>query len=189
MVLTYRRVDGSEQKRVAAYGLGAFFPGVEPGGFFFISLTQALSYLYDFTPDARLIWAASDRLRVFIHQSGVDEILFEAEEQALPYQAAEIAAMEERQASLEPPLFMNVPHHYQLIQHLVVDDAGDVWLYITSQERTGLLRLSATGSEQGFYPVAADFDVTSARVTVANGSLHVMVPGRESTAIHRAELP
>ena len=189
MVLTYRRVDGSEQRQVAAYDLGEFFPGVEPGAFFFINPTQAPSYLYDFTPDARLLWAASDRLRVLVEQEGVDRTLFEAEATALPYPATEIAAMEERQANLEPPLFINVPRHYRLIQHLVVSDAGDVWLYVMSQERTGLLRLSPTGSERGFYQVAADFDVLSARVAVANGSLYFMVPSQESTAIYRVELP
>jgi hypothetical protein len=189
MTLTYREADGSERRRVAAFDLGEFFPGVEPGGFFFIHPTQAPSYLYDFTPNARLLWAVSDRLRVLVDQEGVDETLFEAKATALPYPATEITAMEERQASLQPPLFMNVPHHYQLIQHLVVSDVGDIWLYVTSQERTGLLRLSPTGSEQSFYPVSADFDVLSARIAVANGGLYFMVPSRESTEIYRVELP
>ena len=84
---------------------------------------------------------------------------------------------------------MNVPDSYQLIHHLVVAESGDVWLYVMSQERTGLQRLSATGEEKGFYTVDADFDLLSARLTTANGLLYVMVPSRAETAIYTVELP
>ena len=186
--LTYRRTDGSEQRQLASYALGEFFPGVEPGVMFFINPTQARAYLYDFTPDGRLVWAVSDRLRVLVERDGGDEPLYEAVATALPYPADAIAAMEERQSGLHPPLFMNVPKSFQLIQHLVVTDSGDVWLYLTSQERTGLLRLSATGREIGFYTVEADFDVLAARLAIARGRLYFMVPGREETTIYTAEL-
>jgi hypothetical protein len=49
--LTHRSADGLEQSRVAAYGLGELFAGVEPGEMFFIGPTQARSYVYDFLPD------------------------------------------------------------------------------------------------------------------------------------------
>jgi hypothetical protein len=62
--LTYRGADGREQARVDGYRLGELFPGVEPGVRFFIRTTQARSYLYDFLPDGRLAWAASDKLEV-----------------------------------------------------------------------------------------------------------------------------
>jgi len=189
LVLTHRSTSGSEERQVASYFLGEFFPGVEPGGFFFINRTQAPGYLYDFTSDGQLVWVASDRLRVLIDRDGIDEMLFEAEATAVPFPADEIAAMEERQANLGPPLFMNVPHHYQVIQQLVVVESGDVWLCVVSEERTGLLRLSATGRERGFYAVDADFDIMSARVTTAPGRLYFMVPGRESTAIYWVALP
>jgi hypothetical protein len=187
--LTYRTADGSEVRAPASYELGDLFPGVEPGGFFFINRTQARSYLYDFTPDGRLVWAVSDRLRVLIDRDGVDATLYEVEATALPFPADSIAAMDRRQAELGPPLFMNVPDSYQLIHHLVVGESGDVWLYVMSQERTGLLRLSATGEEEGFFTVDADFDLSSARLTIANGLLYVMVPSRAETAIYTVELP
>jgi hypothetical protein len=186
--LTYRRSDGSEQRQLASYALGEFFPGVEPGGLFFINPTQARSYLYGFRPDGRLVWAASDRLRILVEQDGVDERLYEAEATALPFPADQIAEMEERQSGLRPPLFMNVPTSFQLVQHLVVDESGEIWLYLTSRERTGLLRLSSAGRERGFYTVEADFDVLSARLAVAGERLYFMVPGREETAIYSVGL-
>jgi hypothetical protein len=97
--------------------------------------------------------------------------------------------MAERQAGLRPPLFMNVPDRFQLVQHLVVAESGEVWLYLTSQERTGLLRLSETGREAGFYAVAADFDLLSARLTTANGRLYFMVPSSAETALYSVALP
>ena len=187
--LTYRGTDGSEQRQLASYDLGELFPGIEPGEMFFINPTQARAYVYDFAPDGRLVWAASDRLRVFSEQNGVDKSLFEAAATALPFPADQIAAMRERQASLSPPLFMNVPAHFQIVQHLNVDESGDIWLYLTSQERTGLLRLSSEGRERGFYTLAAGFDVLSARLTISDGRLYFMVPGREETAIYSVALP
>jgi hypothetical protein len=97
--------------------------------------------------------------------------------------------MKRRQAELGPPLFMNVPDSHQLIHHLVVAESGDVWLYVMSQERTGMLRLSVPGRETGLYTVDADFDLLSARLTIAGGRLYVMASSREETAIYSVELP
>jgi hypothetical protein len=187
--LTYRRADGSEARTVASYSLGEVFPGVEPGELFYVNPTQARTYRYDFTSDGRLVWLTSDRLRVLMDRDGVDVTLFEAAATAVPYPEDEIAAMAERQAGLRPPLFMNVPDRFQLVQHLVVAESGEVWLYLTSQERTGLLRLSETGREAGFYAVAADFDLLSARLTTANGRLYFMVPSSAETALYSVALP
>ncbi len=187
--LTSRRADGSEERQVASYALGEFFPGVEAGELFFINPVQARAYLYDFTPDGRLVWMASDRLRVLVSRNGVDETLFEAEVTALPFPEEERAALEERQARLGPPLFMNVPYRYQLVHHLFVAESGDVWLYLMSAERTGLLRLSSTGLERGFYTLDADFDVLSARLTEAGRRLYFMIRGPEGTAIYSVGLP
>jgi hypothetical protein len=187
--LSYRRADGTEERRPASYSLGEVFPGVQAGQDFFVNPTQARDYLYDFTPDGRLVWVASDRLRVLVDRAGVDEALFEAEAAALPFPADSIAALRERQARVPPPFFINVPDRYQLIHHLLVAESGDVWLYVTSQERRGLLRLSAAGRETGFYALAAEFDPLSARLTAANGRLYFMVPGREETAVYSVALP
>lgn len=189
--LSYRSVTGTEERRPASYPLGEVFPGVQAGRDFFVNPTQARTYLYDFTPEGRLVWAASDRLTVLVgrHRDGVDLMLFEAEATALPFPADSIAALRERQARVPPPFFMNVPERYQLIQHLLVAESGDVWLYITTRERTGMLRLSAAGRETGFFTLEAEFDPLSAHLTAANGRLYFMVPSRQETAIYSVALP
>lgn len=187
--LTHRGADGTEQRKLASYNLSEFFPGVEPGGFFFIRRTQARTYLYDFTPDGSLLWVISDRPQVFITRNGVDRTLFETDGTALPFPADQTAEMRERQADLSPPLFMNVPDSYQLVHHLLVDESGDVWLYLMSRERTGLLHLSSTGEERGFYTIEADFDMLSVRLAASRGQLYFMLPGREETAVYTVALP
>ena len=84
---------------------------------------------------------------------------------------------------------MNVPEDYQLIQHLLVDEEGDVWLYVMSVDRTGFLHLSDQGRELGFHAVEADFDLLSARVTAAEGRLYFLVTGRGETRILVADRP
>ena len=184
MSATFRRADGTEETRLASHPLNEEFPGVEPGGFFFLNPTQARSYVYDFLADGSVLWATSDELRVSVHGDGSNRVFYEAPATPVPFPEDEIAAMEGQQAELGPPLFMNVPHHHQLIHHLVVAESGEVWLYIKTQERTGLLRLSATGEETGFYAVEADFDLLEARLTLADGRMYFMSPGREETAIY-----
>jgi hypothetical protein len=187
--LTYRSADGREQARLASYPLSGLFPGLRAGEMFFIKRIQAPFYLYDFLPDGRLVWMTSDHLRVHVHQEDQDEVLFESEATPIPFPAEEIAALEERQASLDPPLFMNVPQHYQTIHHLFVDGSGNIWLYLMSHERTGFLRLSPRGRESGFFTVEAKIDLLSARIAEANGRLYFLVSGREETAIFSVGLP
>jgi hypothetical protein len=187
--LTYRGVDGRELREPASFDLGEYFPGVVPGGLFFIGRTQAPGYLYDFKPGGLLVWAASDNLRVLIDRAGMDETLFESAAEAVPFAADSITALRRRQAELGPPLFMNVPEQYQLIQHLVVSPTGDIWLNVRSQERTGLLRLSATGREVGFYTIDRQFEESSARLALANGRLYIMTRTRDETAVYTVELP
>jgi hypothetical protein len=191
--LTYRREDGTEETRLASYLLGEIFPGIEPGVDFFINPTQARNYLYDFLPDGSVLWAASDEMRVFVYgdpgeRDLGDEVFFEAPATPVPFPAVEIAALEERQAASNPPFFINVPTHYQLIHHLLVAESGEVWLYIQSQERTGLLRLSSTGEETAFISVEADFEVSEAHLALSNGQIYIMHPGREETAIYRLDI-
>ena len=84
---------------------------------------------------------------------------------------------------------MNIPDHYQLIQHLLVDETGDIWLYVLSQDRTGFLQLSDGGREIGFFEVEAEFDVTSARVTAANGRLYFLIAERDQTRVSVVDRP
>jgi len=155
---------------------------------FFINPTQARSYLYDFLPDGSVLWAVSDDLRVHISGDLGEGLFFEAPATPVPFPEDEIAALEERRAASSPPFFINVPSHYQLIHHLLVAETGEVWLYIQSQERTGLLRLSGTGEETGFFRVEADFDLLEAHLALANGHIYFMSPGREETVVYRLDV-
>ncbi len=187
--LTYRRADGSERVRLASYALADVFHGIEPGVDFFINSIQAPFYVYGFLPDGRVLWVVTDSSSVFVQQDLRIETFYEAQATPVSYPEDEIAAMEERQAQLPPPLFMNVPQRYQLVHHLEVEETGDVWLYLMSQERTGLLRLSPTGTEKAFYCIETELDMLSARLTLANGRLYVMSSGREETAIYTMTIP
>lgn len=188
-ILTYRDTNGRQLSRIAGYELGEFFPGIQPVGMFFIKPTQVRSYVYDFLPDGRLVWAVSDEVRVFVEGDQDYSPIFSADWNPRPFPASEIQAMKEQQAGLNPPLFMNVPENYQLIQYLIVDELGGIWIYVTSIERTGFVLLSDKGIEKGFYNVEADFDLLSARVTAAHGRLFFMVGGRNGTSIFSAERP
>lgn len=188
-VLTFRGKDGRQKERIAGYALGELFPGVEPGGMFFISRTQALTYHYDFLPDGRLAWAASNRAEVQVREGGKTLLLYSADLEPIPFPADEIQAMRERQASVGPPLFMNVPEEYQLIQHLLVDETGDLWVYLMSRSRTGFLHLTTQGREVGFYELEAEFDVLTARVTAAGGKIYFLVPDGEDTKVYVVDRP
>ena len=187
--LTYRDAEGLEQSRVAAYTLSELFPGVEPGGMFFIGPTQARSYVYDFLPDGSLVWAVSDEAQVHVRSAGEDDPVFSADWPALPFPPEQVELMREEQADLSPPLFMNVPEDYQLIQHLLVDETGDIWLYVVSLDRTGFLHLSDRGEEIDFHAVEADFDLPTARVTAAGGRLYFLVGERDEMRIYIADRP
>ncbi len=188
-VLSYRANDGQDLARLAGHDLRELFPGIVPGQLFFINPTQARAYLYDFLSDGRVVWTVSDEVRLKVYGDDGEVLRFAAQLSPLPYAEEEITAMRERQASLSSPLFMNLPEHYQLVQHLFVDGADNVWLYLTSRERTGFLRVSPGGKETGFFTVEADFDPLAARVCVAHGRLYFLVPGRKSAAVYRAPLP
>jgi len=187
--LTYRNPDGTERSRVASYALGTHFPGLQAGQMFFINRTQAPGYVYDFLSDGRLVWMATDSLTVRVRQGGEDRVLYEAETTPVPFPEDERAALEQRQARLSPPLFLNVPQHYQVAHHLSVAESGDIWVYLMSVERTGLLRLSVEGREIAFYDVDADFDMLSARLTIAGNRLYFLVAGPEETAVYTVAVP
>lgn len=82
--LNHRGIDGALIDRLASYDLREFFPGPVPGELFFIHPVQIRTYLYDFLPDGRIVWAASDRIRIRIrgHDGGRD--LFTASGTPLP---------------------------------------------------------------------------------------------------------
>ena len=188
-VFTTRSADGVETNRLRSFALREFFPGLDHGQMFFINATQLRSYLYDFDNNGRLIWAVSDRFELFVDERGGERRLFHKEAIAVPYPPEEIAALEALLAESEPPLFLNVPTHYQIIHQLMVDDEGDVWLYVVSQEHCGVLRISSAGALNGSYHLEAGFDPMSARLTAANGRLYFLVGSRGGTEIFVVDVP
>ncbi|MFC1639436.1 hypothetical protein ACFL3B_01575 [Gemmatimonadota bacterium] len=188
-VLTSRNADGMELDRLESFDLGEFFPGVEPGETFWINPTQVRSYLYDFDARGRLVWAVSDRLKVFASEQGSQRLLYDTPATAIPYPEEDVAALETRQAAVGAPFFMNVPTDFQIIHHLVVDETGAIWLYVKSQEHTGFLRLSAAGDVTGSYRVESEFDIMEARVAVANGRLYFLDGAREEVKVFVVDLP
>jgi hypothetical protein len=84
---------------------------------------------------------------------------------------------------------MNVPENYQLIQHLLVDETGDIWLYVLSPDRKGFLHLSDNGEELDFHAVDADFHLLTARVTAQGGRLYFLAGGKDETRIFVADRP
>lgn len=188
-VLTYRKANGQQLSRIAGYELAEFFPGIRPGELFFINPTQLRSYVYDFSSQGQLIWAVTDEVRIYVEDDPKDTLLFSADWNPFPYPEAEIQAMQEQQAGLNPPLFMNVPKNYQLIQHLLVDETSDIWIYVMSKERTGFVHLSNKGIEKGFYTVEAEFDLLDVRIAAADGCFYFMVGGQDGTRIYVAERP
>ncbi|MGD8277533.1 MAG: hypothetical protein PVH00_05880 [Gemmatimonadota bacterium] len=186
--LTYRNVDGTERDRPASLSLTDLY-GITPGETFFVNRTQAPAMLYDFLADGRLVWMVSDRPELMVDADRRDEILYELEASAVRFPEEEIAALRQRRAGLSPPLFMNVPDHYQIVHHLLVDESGDIWLYVMSNERTGFLRLTPLGREIGFFDLVAPFDPLEARITAANGRLYFLVPGRAETAVYFVDVP
>jgi len=188
-VLTHRRADGVQYSRISGYELAEFFPGIQPGVMFFIKPTQVRSYVYDFLPNGRLVWAATDKLQVYVTGEGEDMLLLSADWQPRPFPPDEVQAMKEQQVSLNPPLFMNVPESYQSIQHLFIDEIGDIWVYVTSKERTGLMHLSDKGFEKGFHTIEAEFDLFSARIVASHGGLYFMTGGKDETKVYIAKRP
>jgi len=187
--LTYRNPNGTERSRVASYALGTQFPGLQAGQMFFINRTQAPGYVYDFLSDGRLVWMATDSVTVRVRHGEEDRVLYHHETTPVPYPEDERAALQQRQDRLSPPLFLNVPRHYQTAQHLSVAESGDIWVYLVSVEWTGFLRLSAEGREIAFYDVDADFDMLSARLTVARDRVYFLVAGPEETAVYTVAVP
>ena len=118
-----------------------------------------------------------------------DLVIYEAPATAIAYDQEAIRTLEERQARLGPPFFLNVPSHYQLVHHLVVDGNGDIWLYVKSHERTGFLRIGPGGRERGFYTLDADFDLLTARVTISGDQMFFMSADLGETEIYVAALP
>jgi hypothetical protein len=67
---------------------------------------------------------------------------------------AEIKQEEEMRAKrLEAKYFLTIPKYWQLIYELTVDDKDNIWVYVKSRERHGLMKYSKDGVFQKYYQV------------------------------------
>ena len=165
-VLTLRSPEGRELDRLASHDLKEFFPGLKPGADFFLADDNARNYLYALGLDNDVLWAATDAVGVYRYRDGKSQLVVAENLTPVPLREEELANLRRQEARAKPPLFLYVPTHYPLLRHLAVDSSGDIWIYVRSRERTGLLRYTKDGKAKGFAEVSADFDVWNAVVRI-----------------------
>ena len=186
--LIYRAADGKELARLASYEIREFFPGIKESEDFFLDDTYVRAYDYAVSPDGDILWAASDALRINRFSKGESNLFIEEAATAVPFPDELRKSLLERQSRTKPPLFSYVPDRYQIIHHLLCGPEGDVWVYVTSRERTGFLHYSKAGKFEAVYAVKADFDIMNAIVRIFNGQMYFVVNEREGVKVYSASL-
>jgi len=189
MVLSFRTPQGDELDRLVSYDIREFFPEIKPGDDFFLSNAHARSYRYDFDAKGDILWVATDDFTVYRYHDGVSRPLITADYSPQPFPEDRRRSMQEMKSRIEPPLYSYVPDHYQMIHHLVVGPGGDLWIYLTSRERTGFLRFSEQGGLKGFYPVEAEFDLMRAVVRIFDKRIYFLAPQRGAFQLFAVDLP
>jgi hypothetical protein len=189
-ILTLRDPFAEEMERLAEFDLREFFPELKLGEDFFVQDYQARFYLYDFRPNGDLIWAVSDEGKVHIQQDSASSVIVLPEFTPLPIPADQVASMEEsaERAKQNPMLHMYVPRFYQIVQHLLAEPGGDIWVYVMSKEKTGFMVFSTQGKLKRFYSVNAEFDMTRVKVQFFNDRLYFLVTGRNATKVYSARI-
>ena len=87
-----------------------------------------------------------------------------------------------------PFLHMYVPTHYPLIQHLFKGNQ-ELWVYLRSTEREGLVRYSMEGKEIGFYTLEKAIDISKSRIKIYKGNMYFMVTQRKLLKMYLAPVP
>jgi hypothetical protein len=190
-VLTLRNQKGEEIRRLDSYELKDYFPDLEEGKDFFLNDTYARFYLYDSLEGGSVIWAASDNYCLSKVQDNKSLVWLKGRGTPVPFpqdQQKKMAAKRDAIRKNMPSLHMYVPTVYPLIQKLFVGE-DEVWIFLMSQERKGLVRYSATGEEIGFYTLEADFDSLKARIQIHNKKLYFLVPERQAFKMYITPVP
>jgi len=182
--------DGQVLKQLAAYDLREFFPDLEKEKDFFLNPDQTRLYLYDVTPSGDIYWAASDDFSVYRTKNGRSELIITGTDTPLSFpeeQRTKLAAQQDAMKENMPELHMYVPEKYQLLYQLILGEGQDIWLYVKSRERTGLVRYTAEGKEKGFYSVNSDLDITQARMQIFQDKLYILSAKRKQFTVYSAK--
>jgi len=189
-ILTLRNPDGIELIRIAQHDLREFFPELKEGNQFFINEIQTRSYLYDFSQDGNIIWCASDKCKIYEYDKELNQskILTTLDFNPLSFPREQIIELKKRKEKIRnnPMLHLYIPNHYQLVQHLNLDEEGNIWVYVISQEKKGFLVLSPDGTQIGFYKVISDLDMSEVVVRIFKDRIYFIQP--ETDCIYLAQI-
>lgn len=165
-VLTLRNLQGIELARLASHDLRDFFPELKAGEDFFISDQYCRKYLYSVDNDEKIVWAASDAVRLyrFDPERLSSEPFFERDMSPLPISAGELESLNRKKQAARPPFHMYVPRFQPLLLHLVTMENAETWAYVHSRQFQGFMRISPQGLVLGTVELQADFDIRSALV-------------------------
>lgn len=190
-ILTLRDIKGPELSRLTAYDLRIFFPDLKKGEDFFLNDTYARFFLYDSLGKDGVVWARSDENRIFKFMGNKSIPLITIKATPVTFPKAEQARMRNQQAQLKkqmPSLHMYIPKVYPLIQKLFTGK-NEIWVYLFSKERKGLLRFNHNGQENRFYQLPPDLKIRKARIKIIADRIYFMIPGRKSFKILTSPLP
>ena len=189
-ILTLRNSGGDEIKRLTGYDLRKFFPELKMGEDFFLNDTYARFFLYD-AVGKDIVWARSDEKKIYKLQNKKSIPFINLNAAPVPFPEANRQKMTKQQERIKkqmPHLHMYIPRVYPIIQKLFTSK-NEIWIYLFSKERKGLVRYDHHGKETGFYQLPADLNIQKARFKIVKDKIYIMIPLRKSFKILTAPVP
>lgn len=120
--------------------------------------TYCEDFVYAADSKNNVYYAITDAYQIWRYRAGKSELLIKDNLKPVLFNdkrmIAEIKKEEEMRAkSLKAQYFLTIPKYWQLIYKLTVDDKDNIWIYVKSQERHGLMKYSKDGVFQKYYQV------------------------------------
>lgn len=138
--------------------------------------TYCEDFVYAADSRNNIYYAITDAYQIWRYRAGKSELLIK--DNLTPVQfndkrmIAEIKKEEEmRGKRLEAKYFLTIPKNWQLIYKLTVDDKDNIWVYVKSRERNGLVKYSPDGVFQKYYKV----DLFSKNVKIPRSDFQLFV--------------